>query len=469
MLPIRVLLLLLTGMVAGCSSMAVIQNRPGPIGGKEAYSMRDHPARETGTHGIGLILAFSGGGTRAAALAYGVLEAMRDTQVVYEGEQHRFLDEIDLISSVSGGSFTAAYYGLYGDRIFEDFTDVFLRRDIEGRLIHGLLNPLLWFSSIGRTDMAVQFYEEQVFHDATFEDLRRRDGPLILINASDLGMGVRFSFVQEYFDLLCSDISSFPVARAVTASSAVPVLFDPVVVENYAGCEQGDTYGWLEMVRKQADGQHPELQEIVDGLHSYADKENRKYIHFVDGGITDNLGLRALYEVVEVTGGAKAFISKVRSRPPRHMVMLVVNAATHPRMEMDRSRKPPSLKEVIDAVTDIQLHRYNTATLELVLQAMKRWARALSTPEQRVDPHMIVVSLKDVSDPQAQQFFNEVPTSFSLTDEQVDALVTAGYNLLVENPDFRALVMELDGHLPASRPLKLEPARQEQPLSYLDP
>ncbi len=65
---------------------------------------------------------------------------------------------------------------------------------------------------------------------------RRR---LILITDSDLSSGGRFSFVQEYFDLLCSDLSSFPLARAVTASSAVPVLFEPVVAENYAGCAAG--------------------------------------------------------------------------------------------------------------------------------------------------------------------------------------------------------------------------------------
>ena len=83
-----------------------------------------------------------------------------------------------------------------------------------------------------------------MFHNKTFADMQRQDGPLILINASDLGYGVRFSFIQEYFNLLCSDIESYPVARAVTASSAVPVLFNPVVLENYAGCDQ-DKLEWL--------------------------------------------------------------------------------------------------------------------------------------------------------------------------------------------------------------------------------
>jgi len=169
-----------------------------------------------------MLLAFSGGGTRAAALAYGVLEAMRDTTVILDGEPQRLLDEIDAISSVSGGSFTAAYFGLHGDGIFTGFEKDFLRSDVSGELMHGLFDPGLWFSTGGRTEMAVAYYEDKVFKGATFADLQRREGPLIVINATDLGRGVRFSFLQDYFDLLCSDLSSFRIARAVAASSAVP-------------------------------------------------------------------------------------------------------------------------------------------------------------------------------------------------------------------------------------------------------
>ena len=81
-----------------------------------------------------LYLTFSGGGTRAAALSYGVLEELRKTEVVIDGKKRRLLDEIDGISSVSGGSFTAGYYGLFGDRIFEDFESKFLKKNIQGAL-----------------------------------------------------------------------------------------------------------------------------------------------------------------------------------------------------------------------------------------------------------------------------------------------------------------------------------------------
>ena len=51
-----------------------------------------------------LILSFSGGGTRAAAFSYGVLEALRATEVAFDGRRRRLVDEVDMISAVSGGA-----------------------------------------------------------------------------------------------------------------------------------------------------------------------------------------------------------------------------------------------------------------------------------------------------------------------------------------------------------------------------
>ena len=187
----------------GCASYGVIANSPLTLADSdEPYSI-ETGINTKGSVEISLLVSFSGGGTRAAALSYGVLEELRDTIIEVNGRSARVLDEIDIISSVSGGSFTSAYYGLNGDKIFEDFEDIFLKRDVQGGLIRRLLRPKYWFSSTGRTDRAVALYEETVFRGATFADMKRREGPLIIINASDLGQGVRFSFVQEYFNLLC--------------------------------------------------------------------------------------------------------------------------------------------------------------------------------------------------------------------------------------------------------------------------
>ena len=432
-------------LLSGCASYGVIDNdEQSGTAPSHSYSFKTQQGRrEIGD--IMLALAFSGGGTRAAALAYGVMQELRDTTIEIDGRPRKVLDEVDTISSVSGGSFTSAYYGIYGDRIFEDYEKAFLRRDVEGSLIRGVLNPANWFSSTGRTEMAIKHYDEHVFHGATFADMQRKGGPLILINASDLGYGVRFSFVQEYFNLLCSDISTYPVARAVTASSAVPILFNPVVLENYQDCKDKKPEWLLAVKKRAAETNDTQLVEIVEGLESYYKEDKRRYAHFVDGGITDNLGLRAPFEIVAVSGGIKSFQKTSGLSIPSRVVFISVDASTKPVPEMDSSRKQPSLKETIGAVADVQLHRYNTDTLELIDETLTHWAKELSTPERPVEPYFVRLGIKDIRQPGEWDYLNTIPTSFSLSDEQVDRLIAAGRNLLRNNPVYQDLLASLGG------------------------
>ena len=146
-----------------------------------------------------LLLSFSGGGTRAAAFSYGVLEAFRDTKVTLRGRERRLLDEVDWISGVSGGSFTAAYYGLFHDRIFEDFETRFLKKNIQGAITRAILfNPVNWIklssAYYDRSDLAADYYNKHVFDGKTFADLLAMKEPLIVINATDMVHGSRVSF-----------------------------------------------------------------------------------------------------------------------------------------------------------------------------------------------------------------------------------------------------------------------------------
>jgi NTE family protein len=431
-------------LASGCASYGVIVNEtiPAPKPAQE-YSVRSHVVTGKSSD-ISLTLTFSGGGTRAAALAYGVMLELRDTQAMVDGQNTRLLDEVDTISSVSGGSFTAAYYGLYGDGLFDTFEDIFLRYDIEKHLVRQVLNPLHWFGRKGRTQRAIEYYQKKIFHGATYADMIKPGRPLIVINSSDLAYGVRFSFIQEYFDLLCSDLLSYPVANAVTASSAVPVVFNPVVVENYSDCSGVDT-SWVDRAQERAEASRDiELAALAEELESYTNKTQRKYIHFVDGGITDNMGLRAIYDVVTAAGGPEAYLEKTNIQQPDRMIIIAIDASTEPVQEMDASNKQPSIAHSIGALSGVQLHRYNVATLELVETSFYEWADKLSTPQQTIHPYFIELSFENLERPEVRAFFNKVPTSFSLTDEQVDKLIAAGRQLLREHPDFQRLLADLD-------------------------
>src|SRR5436190_11373939 len=115
-----------------------------------------------------VVLAFSGGGTRAAAFSYGVLEFLRRTELVGpRGNKVRLLDAVDVITGVSGGSFTALAYGLYGDKLFTDYEQRFLKRDVQGEIISRAFTPTNWGNlasrAWGRSELAADLYDEILF------------------------------------------------------------------------------------------------------------------------------------------------------------------------------------------------------------------------------------------------------------------------------------------------------------------
>ena len=433
--PRGFLLAAMLPLLVGCATYATIENRPltASAGAAPAYAM-DRPVDARRRDDITLVLAFSGGGSRAAALAYGVLQELRDTRVGANGGR-RLLDEVDAISAVSGGSFTAAYYGLHGEDTFRDFEADFLRRDLTGDVMQRILNPLRWFTPEGRTAAAATLYDATIFKRATFGDLLRRDGPLIVINASDLEAGTRFAFLQDHFDLLCSDLRSYPLANAVAASSAVPVLFEPMVLENRGGCAPP--------LLPQPGKDSPQLQQVVEGLRGYADKQQRRYIHLADGGLTDNLGLRAFQETIDLAGGLRPFLRKIDREPNGHVMVVSVDASGNAAAGLGLGLRAPSMLQAIDVMSDVQLHRYNAATLEQMHDSLQRWAREVSTPQRTVQPWLVKVSLRDIPDPAERTRLSKVTTSFDLKPEEVDALVAAGRALLRDNPEFRRVRAQL--------------------------
>ena len=449
--PIHLALFLLVAslLTAGCSSRGKIANQPVTQlpDDSASYSFSNH-IDQNGIGNIMMVLAFSGGGTRAAALSYGVLEELRDSQFVANGQPQSLLDEIDRISSVSGGSFTAAYYGLFGEDLFTNYKDQFLYRDVEGELMKKIIRPFnalgRSFSSVSRTEDAIRFYDSQIFKGKTFADLQRTNTPYILINATDLNSHHQFVFSQRQFDFLCSDLNEFEVARAVAASSAVPVLFHPVLVKKHRDCSM-ERPDWLRDAAQQAEQTGDmRLEEIVESMEYYLDDNNPPYATLVDGGVTDNLGLRAIYRNMMLSGGAvKLFYSKKETAPIQHIVVIVVNASTTAVTEIGKSDEIPSIFDVLTAVTDIQLHLYNTESNTLLRDELVQLVETLSEADSPIQPYFIEVSIEDVEDPKKSLYLNEIPTSFSLNKEQADTVIDAGRQLLRQHKEFRRLLTNL--------------------------
>jgi len=427
----------------GCTHYTKVQNTSiSTIQSDQGYRP---PSKRTdvGADSFGDVLvfvSFSGGGTRAATLSYGVLEELRDTKITIDGKSKSLLDEVDTISSVSGGSFTAAYYGLHGDKIFDDFEIDFLKKNIQEQLLDSLFSFHFWWraltSGFDRTEMAIQNYEENIFRNATFADLKL-DGPYIQINATDIGSGERFQFTQDYFDLICSDLNKFHIARAVAASSAVPVAFSPIVLENNAAkCTLPSQHNF--------NGIKKNKSQLKNALISYRDIKQRPYIHLVDGGIIDNLGVRALPELVGVYGGAEYAAQKLLHHIPKHMVVIVVNAETSPVRSFERSAMEPNIGMVVGAVTDIQITRYNQDSIALIKRSLSQWTQEIKEKTgESITPHYIEVSFTQEKNKQRKLRLNKISTSLQLPKGEIDTLKIAGRELLRESTAFKNLLHQL--------------------------
>lgn len=414
-----------------------------------------------------IILAFSGGGTRAAALSYGVLEQLKDTEIVWEGKKKRLLDEVDVISSVSGGSFTAAYYALYGDRIFKDFDTRFLKKNVQDDLQSLLYSPYNWYRlaspAFDRIDLAAEYYDEQLFDRRTFGDLLRNGKrPFILINATDMTQGAQFGFTQDQFDLLCSDLSDFPLARAVAASSAFPVLLSPVTVNNFAGSFQYKEPLWVANAFSDRDFTARRYDRATQ-LRSYLDAADRPYIHLLDGGIADNIGLRDPLFSVTSTDSPWSVLRLVDMDKVRKIMFIVVNAKTEPAADLDKKESAPSLDKVLMTVATVPMDNYSFDTIELMKQSLQQWGKDVKSRQDcddimrercpgatlpgkdlpRVRFYPVVIGFDAIEDKAEREFFKNLPTTFKLSAETVDRLRAVGAKLLNASPDYQRLLKDL--------------------------
>jgi NTE family protein len=416
-----------------------------------------------------VILAFSGGGTRAAAFSFGVLEALRRIEVVGpKGKKIRMLDEVDVITGVSGGSFTALAYGLYGDKLFDIYVSSFLKRNVQGEIIGRLLNPAnwdeLWSKNWGRSEVAAQLYDEILFHGATFADLDHGAGPLIVTTATDISSGKGLTFEQSVFDYLCSDLGAVPLSRAAAASSAVPLALSAVTFNNYGGSCKFVAPQWTQAFKDPETAPRPAARAVkrLQELEGYQDGAQKPYIHLVDGGLADNLGMRGVLETLEELEALKLVGQPTPLDNVRRVVVFVVNSLSSPRNNWDKSAAPPGELAIVLKAAGVPIDHTSSAAVESLRDTMARWrnmrqirdsaafagnkdpelAQLVNVPN--IDLYAIDVSFSALKDKAEIDYLNDLPTSFVLRPEAVDRLRAAADTIIFSSPEFKRLLKDSD-------------------------
>lgn len=408
----------------------------------------------TNAQDVFVVLAFSGGGLRSAAFSYGVLEKLRATSVTIHGQKKRLLDEVDVITAVSGGSFTAAYYGLFGEQIFSNYEAQFLHKDIDGQLLSLLANPINLISisrnDYNRADLVARWFGNNIYENRTFDQMSLDGLPYVIINSSDLNSGLTFPFIQQQFDFLCSSISDYPVASAVTASSAVPGLFGAIALRNYdTDCSQRRN-SWIGEVLENPDIFSRDYY-VASMLNGYSSPETTPIVRLVDGGMTDNIGVRGsmmspVAHYGNVSEMAGAFSPEALSNV-RTVLVVLANAQTYRDYEWSLEGDDPGIVATLRASYTAALSILNSETITLARQGFNMWRDVVNQSnghdKASVEIHFAVLTLSQIADATESKYFNSIPTSLALGDEEISNLRELAGRLLQQSKEFQSFIESL--------------------------
>lgn len=420
-----------------------------------------------------IIVSASGGGTRAATLELSVLEGLQ--KVALPQYKKTMADEIDILSSVSGGSVTAGYFARHGTKGFRDLEN-FLRQSGIGALAWRALNPVglvkLSTPAYERIDPEIDYFDDGLFKQETFQTLlEQRRRPYLILNAADMVEGTSFPITQRMFDLLCSDLSKMKISTAVAASAAFPVALSPVTLKNYSRCpaQKAEPHWpplWASNAAESDFADNPErvVQGRVEVAYAQgAEAANGKaYIHLLDGGIADNLGVGEPYRFLTTGETDPSFLNQIAAGKIKKIIFIMINSRAAPLSHLDAEPDTPgalamlngSVGAAIDRSTAGAAHRLQTL-LATEYASQAEFEEQSGHPEvaQRFrdvsnNAHLIAIDFDAIPDATCRQAYHNVATSWTLKKEDIDGLLLMGQALLGAHPEFPKAVTAVGGTLP---------------------
>lgn len=306
--------------------------------------------------------------------------------------------------------------------------------------------PRLASPEYGRGDLLQEQFENYLFGKTTFRDLEKNaKGPFAIISATDMGIGERFNFTQEYFDPMCIDLGDLRLARAVAASSSVPMVFAPITLNNNGGRCSYTPPIKIEDADDSETGrqQSRTIKEFYERFQKYADGKNRPYIHLIDGGLTDNLGMRSLLDMTEMYP-EKILTNKILQNNIRHIVVINVNAQNQVSSNLDKTAAVPGFRDVVSSIVNIPIDQNSQESLRRFRAFVDQWNKDKQT--DGISFSFVSLNLKDLPPSELREKVLNIPTSFYLPPEDVDNLRTAAAELMKQSLDYRNLLAEFAAH-----------------------
>ena len=426
-----------------------------------------------------ILVAISGGGSRAAALGWVVLRELRGFRYGPEGQSRRLTDDIGVVSSVSGGSVIAAHFALYGADGLDRFGPAFLDRDNMRTLGLDAVNPFTWFqlatAGSSRTDIVEHLFDEQLFKNKTFSELNQRGKPYLILNATDMASGETFAFTPKRFDDICSDLDKEPISAGVGASSAVPIALAPIAFENFSSghCRGTPTPRWITTRLEGRFAPYLNVEEFKlaryanDLRHGANSFRNIDYLYLLDGGLADNLAIHGLLETISSPyaapiiakpapgmSGSNTILQAINTGQIKKIAVIVINARADPANTIYERPTRPGIMAMIGSVTSIPIDS-STASVSSQMETLLSELNAAGSAAAH-DPQFAGLRVYGVqidfdqlrgSDPRQRELRNkvkEIPTMWTISGDNRAVIEQAGTTLLHQHPCFQRLLLDLD-------------------------
>lgn len=453
---------------ASCASLIEPLNEAAPGAAPLRPGLEETGAISGGDTMIGL--AFSGGGTRAAAFSFGVLKEMANTRLTQNSVSRSLVEQVNFVSGVSGGSVTAAYFALKGPAALNDFRERFLIADVEASL-RTSFSPVnvarLIGGGVNDQSGLPAWLNQNLFNGATFGDVHRRQRPVLWVNASDVYNRNPFIFDRETFATLCSNIDKYPLADAVAASAAVPLAFAPVVIQNHAKTCKYELPGWTAGALQNTSAP-ASLKAYAQGLQRYREDPTLNFVKLLDGGLADNFGLHGMLLARARAQEAISPLTPGQAVGLKRLLFLVVDAGRPVKADFQKTLGGHNSLDLILAATDTAIDSNVRISFDSFVTMMNKWQedlvryRCALAPAQVLalrkslagwncrDVNMFVgkIAFEQVNDPELFEALKEVPTSLTLPAAQVDRVIEASRAAMRQNPQWNAFVQSLSGRAP---------------------
>jgi NTE family protein len=424
-----------------------------------------------------ILIAFSGGGSRAAALGLGVLDQLALSSYPSAGGSVRLVDRIKVVSSVSGGSVVAAWFGLVGPSRMDELADAFLARDNMATLEWQAADPVtlgrLVFGRYTRIDVLRDLLDRRLFHGATFAALRRPGAPFVMLNATDMESSEVFAFTPQRFDDICSDLGALPLSIGVAASAAFPVALSPMSLRNYNYETCPGTLppaGWIGVDLNKLAPRYLDIEEYKRARYANALRNgrdpppyrNEHYLHLLDGGLADNQGIHSLTEALISSHSPAQLLPAITLGQAKRIVVISVNARSDTDSGVGRNAAVPGLLEVVNTVIgtpiDATTAFANASMQELVSTLKSAGATGRLAPGNPLFAGLrvygIAIDFDQFLPDQAalQAEVKNVGTSWTVSPGELRDVLSSGRLLLNQHPCYQRLLLDIGALAPMVNP-----------------